>query len=104
MASTIRLKTRLRNGITTVRALIRHPMETGFHVNEETGELIPAHYITLVTVKHNDNIILSCDWSRAVSKNPYLSFMFEGAKEGDKLELSWVDTKNKTDSLETLIK
>lgn len=103
MASSIRLKTRLRDGITTVRAIIRHPMDTGFHTDEETGKLIPAYYIKQVTVKHNNKIIMSCDWSRAVSKNPYLSFMFEGAEAGDKLELSWIDTKNKTDSIETLI-
>jgi sulfur-oxidizing protein SoxZ len=104
MSSTIRLKTKSRNNITTVRAIIRHPMETGFRVDTDLGELVPAHYINLVTVKHNDQIILSCDWSRAVSKNPYLSFMFEGAKTGDKLELSWTDTKGQADTFETLIK
>lgn len=103
MASTIRLKTRLNDNITTVRAIIRHPMETGFRVDETSGELIPAHFIKLVTVKHNGQTVFTCDWSRAVSKNPYLSFMFEGAKVGDKLELSWLDTENKTDSLETVI-
>jgi sulfur-oxidizing protein SoxZ len=103
MSSTIRLKTKSRNNITTVRAIIRHPMETGFRFDTELEELVPAHYINLVTVKHNDHIILSCDWSRAVSKNPYLSFMFEGANIGDKLELSWTDTKGKTDTFETLI-
>lgn len=103
MNSSIRLKTKLRNNITTVRAIIRHPMETGFRIDDETGELIPAHFIKLVTVKHNNKMVLSCDWSRAVSKNPYLSFMFEGAKTGDKLELSWFDTKEKTDTFETVI-
>jgi sulfur-oxidizing protein SoxZ len=104
MASTIRLKTKIRNKVTTVRAIIRHPMETGFRVDEESGELVPAHFIKLVTVKHNNKVVLSCDWSRAVSKNPYLSFMFEGAEAGDKLELSWLDTNNETDTVETLIK
>jgi len=103
MTSTIRLKTKTRDGITTVRAIIRHPMETGFRVDTETSELVPAHYINQVTVKHNDHIIMSCDWSRAVSKNPYLSFMFKGANIGDKLELVWVDNKNNTDKIETLI-
>jgi sulfur-oxidizing protein SoxZ len=103
MASTIRLKTKTRNSITTVRAIIRHPMETGFRIDADSGELIPVHFINLVTVKHNDNTIFSCDWSRAVSKNPYLSFMFAGAKVGDKLQLSWVDTQGETDSIETLI-
>ena len=103
MASTIRLKTKTRNSITTVRAIFRHPMETGYRVDSETNELVDAHYITQVTVKHNNSPILSCDWSRAVSKNPYLSFMFKGANIGDKLELSWIDNKNNTDSIESLI-
>ena len=103
MSSTIRLKTKTRDGITTVRAVIRHPMETGYRKDNETGKLVLAHYINQVSVKHNDNIILSCDWSRAISKNPYLSFMFKGANIGDKLELAWVDNKNNTDSIETLI-
>jgi sulfur-oxidizing protein SoxZ len=103
MASSIRLKTKTRDGVTTVRAIIRHPMETGFRIDSDSGELVPAHYINKVSVKHNDNIVLSCDWSRAVSKNPYLSFMFKGANIGDKLELAWIDNKNNTDTIETLI-
>ena len=58
MASTIRLKTKIRNNITTVRAIIRHPMETGFRISDETGKLVPEHYIKKVLVKHN-NIIMS---------------------------------------------
>ena len=103
MASSIRLKTKTSNGLTTVRAIIRHSMETGFRIDSETSELVPAHYINEVIVKHNGNVIMSCDWSRAVSKNPYLSFMFKGANVGDKLVLSWSDNKNNTDSIETLI-
>ena len=103
MESTIRLKTKIRDNVTTVRAIIRHPMETGFRVSDETGKLIPEHYIKNVLVKHNDNIILSCDWSRAVSKNPYLSFMFENSKAGDKIVISWFDTEGNTDILETVI-
>ena len=94
MASTIRLKTKIRNNITTVRAIIRHPMETGFRISDETGKLVP---------EHNNNIIFSCDWSRAVSKNPYLSFMFENSKVGDKIEIAWFDTEGKNETLETLI-
>ncbi len=103
MSSTIRLKTKIRDDITTVRAIIRHPMETGFRIDNATNALVPAHYINEVTVAHNGNIIMSCDWSRAVSKNPYLSFMFKGAKTGDKLELRWRDNENNTDSITTRI-
>jgi len=103
MASTIRLKTKTRDSITTVRAILRHPMETGFRVDSETDELVDAHFINQVSVKHNNSLILSCDWSRAVSRNPYLSFKFKGANIGDKLELTWIDNKNNSDSIETLI-
>jgi len=103
MASTIRLKSKTRNNITTVRAIIRHPMETGFRIDNETGERVPQHYIKKILVKHNSKVIFSCDWSRAVSKNPYLSFMFKNSKIGDKIEITWFDSKDNTDSLETVI-
>ena len=50
MSSTIRLKSKTRNNITTVRAIIRHPMETGFRIDNETGEPVPQHYIKNVLV------------------------------------------------------
>ena len=103
MASTIRLKSKTRNNITTVRAIIRHPMETGFRIDDETGDRVPQHYIKKILVKHNTKIIFSCDWSRAVSKNPYLSFMFKNSNIGDKIEITWFDSKDNTDSLETVI-
>ena len=103
MASTIRLKSKTRNNITTVRAIIRHPMETGFRIDIETGERVPQHYIKKILVKHNAKVIFACDWSRAVSKNPYLSFMFKNSKIGDKIEITWFDSKDNTDSLETVI-
>jgi sulfur-oxidizing protein SoxZ len=42
-------------------------------------------------------------WGPAVSKNPYLSFKFKGAKVGDSLKLSWVDNKGENDSTETQV-
>jgi sulfur-oxidizing protein SoxZ len=103
MASTIRLKSKTRNNITTVRVIIRHPMETGFRIDIETGERVPQHYIKKILVKHNAKVIFSCDWSRAVSKNPYLSFMFKNSNIGDKIEMIWFDSNDNTDSLETVI-
>ncbi|MFL2556203.1 MAG: thiosulfate oxidation carrier complex protein SoxZ [Gammaproteobacteria bacterium] len=103
MASTIRLKTKIRDDITTIRLIVRHPMETGFRVDDETSELVPEHYIKKISFEHNDKLIFSCDWSRAVSKNPYLSFMFKNSKVGDKIKITWLDNLGNTDSLESLI-
>lgn len=101
--SGIRIRTRLRDDIAQVRSILRHPMETGFRVNKETAEPIPAHYIKTVTVTHNDNIIMECDWSRAVSKNPYLAFEFSGAKKGDKIVLTWIDNLGLSETSEAVI-
>ena len=100
MTSSIKVRTSMRDGITTVRAIIRHPMHTGYESDPDTGELIPAHFIENVTAYHGDKIILRCDWSRAISTNPYLSFEFSGAQAGDILRITWLDNMGETDSLE----
>ena len=43
--STIKMRSKESNGVVTVKALIKHPMETGQRKNKKTGDMIPAHYI-----------------------------------------------------------
>ncbi|MFZ0468027.1 MAG: thiosulfate oxidation carrier complex protein SoxZ [Thiogranum sp.] len=102
MAS-IKIRAKLSDGVTTVKALIQHPMETGQRKDKKTGKLIPAHFIQEVTCEHNGNNVMTALWGPAVSKNPYLSFKFKGAKVGDSLKLSWVDNKGENDSTETQV-
>ena len=42
---TIKLRAKLKNGVTTVRSLMLHPMETGLRKDKKTGKAMPAHYI-----------------------------------------------------------
>ncbi len=79
-------------------------METGLRKDKKTGKKIPAHFIQEVTCEYNGSNVLTAHWGAAVSKNPYLSFKFKGAKSGDKLKISWVDNKGKSDSTEAKIK
>ena len=81
MAS-IKIRAKLSDGVTTVKALIQHPMETGQRKDKKTGKLIPAHFIQEVTCEHNGTNVMTALWGPAVSKNPYLSFKFKGAKVG----------------------
>ena len=98
MASTIRIMARAGDGgLVDVKSLIHHPMDSGL-VKDSSGKLIPAHYIKTVTFKHNGKVVLLAEWSRAVSKDPFLGFRFNGGKSGDELEASWVDNKGKSDS------
>ena len=104
MASTIRPRVYIEGGVTTVKALISHPMETGIRKDKKTGKRIPAHYIEEFTVKHNDQIILNGLLGPAVSKNPFIQFMFKTGKIGDTIELSWSDNKGNSDSIQSEIK
>ena len=103
MAKSIRIRAS-GAGETTVKALITHPMETGLRKNKKTGKKIPAHHIQTVSGKHNGKEVVVAEWGPAVSKNPYLSFQFAGAKKGDKVELTWTDNKGESSSTEVTIK
>lgn len=98
--TSVKLKAKaLEGGLVEVKALMTHPMETGLRKDSETGELVPAHYITEVVVTANDKEVLKTNWGGSVSKNPYLAFSYKGAV-GDKVKLTWKDNKDATDSAE----
>ena len=100
----IRLRASNKGGVATVKALITHPMETGQRKNKKTGKKIPAHFIQAVSGKHNGKEVLLAEWGPAVSKNPYISFQFAGAKKGDSVEISWSDNKGGSESASTKVR
>ena len=102
--STIKIRAKAKNGVTTIKTLINHPMETGLRKDKKTGENIPAHFITEVTAKHNGQVVMTANWAAAISKNPYLSCKFKGGAAGEKVKISWVDNQGQADSLEAAIK
>lgn len=102
MAS-IKMRAKADGGVTTIKALVSHPMETGTRKDKKSGNLIPAHFIQEVVVEHKGNAVMTANWGPAISKNPYLSFRFSGGAAGDTVKLSWVDNKGEKDSAETTI-
>ena len=103
MAS-IKVRAKAKDGVTTVKSLISHPMDSGLRKNSKTGELIPANHVTEVMAEHNGNTVMSANWGGGISKNPYLSFKFSGGAAGDTIKISWVDNMGKSDSAEAKIK
>jgi sulfur-oxidizing protein SoxZ len=97
---TIRIRAELSGDVTDVKALINHPMETGQRKDSKTGQLVPAHFIQEVNCQINGHDVMTAQWGPAVSKNPYLSFQYKGAKKGDKIKISWVDNKGDKDTEE----
>jgi len=104
MAGKHRARATNKGGVTTVKAIINHPMETGLRKNKATGKKIPAHFIQELNVKHNGKTVLSALFGPAISKNPLLHFTFKGGKSGDKIDISWSDNKDMKDSLSTAIR
>ena len=98
--SSIKVRAKLKNGACEVKALIKHPMETGLRKDKKTGKVIPAHFIQEISCKHNGNEVMNALWGTAISTNPYVSFILDGAKKGDVITLSWVDNTGAKDTSE----
>lgn len=96
--NTIKIRAKVKGNTCTVKALIKHKMETGLRKDKKTGKTIPAHFIQEVKCDHNGSNVMTADWGISISSNPYLSFQFDGAKSGDTVTLSWVDNKGEKDS------
>jgi sulfur-oxidizing protein SoxZ len=90
----IRMRAKEQGGLVTVKALVKHEMETGQR-KDAKGNVIPAHFIQQITAKANGEVVMEAQWSPAVSKNPYLAFQYDG-KKGDTIEIAMIDNEGKT--------
>ena len=66
--SSIKMRAKSKDGVTTIKALISHPMETGLRKDKKTGKVIPAHFIQEVVCEHKGNTVLTANWGGAISK------------------------------------
>lgn len=90
MAKKMKMRARFKDGMTTVKVLMHHPMETGRRKAED-GATIPAHFIQLVTAVWEGKTVLESQWGTGISKNPYLTFQLNQAKVGDTVTITWQD-------------
>ena len=95
MADPMRIRAAFRDGVTNVKILMSHEMETGQR-KDASGNLVPAHFIQSVTATHQGKVVLSAQWGPAVTKNPFLEFSFKGGQKGDKISVNWVDNKGES--------
>ncbi len=98
----MKMRAKLKGEITEVKVIVSHPMETG-RKKDDFGQIIPAHFIQLVTVTLNDKPVLEVQWGTGISKNPYLTFYVKGAKVGDKITVTWHDNLGETASGEIVV-
>ena len=102
MADPMKIRATLAGDATEVKVLMNHEMETGQRKDAQ-GKTVPAWFIQNVTATWNGKTVLSAQWGPAISKNPFLSFRFKGGAKGDKVQVTWVDTKGETRTDEATI-
>ena len=97
MAKKTKIRAKESGGTVTAKVLMSHPMETGLRKDKKTGKKIPAHFIQEVVAKAGDKTVMEAYWGPAISKNPYLSFKYQGAK-GEMLTISWIDNQGESET------
>lgn len=81
-------RTSIRAGdVVTLKAMISHPMETGFR-RTETGQEIPRNIIRQFTCRYDGEVAFSCDFHPAIAANPFLAFSLQATRSA-KLEFIW---------------
>lgn len=90
MADPMRVRAIEAGGVTEVKILMKHDMETGLR-KDSAGKLVPAHFIQHVSVKHKDREVLAAQFGASISKDPFLAFKFKGGVKGEKVVVTWLD-------------
>jgi sulfur-oxidizing protein SoxZ len=80
-------RTARRGEVVEIKALILHPMETGFRPGPN-GRIIPRNIIERFTATWNGAEIFSMEMSPAIAANPFVSF-FARADESGTVILRW---------------
>ncbi|MDD4914185.1 MAG: thiosulfate oxidation carrier complex protein SoxZ [Methylococcales bacterium] len=95
----IKIRTQQIGDQTEIRLLIRHPMENGRN-RDANGELIPAHFIVELDIRHNKNPVILVHMAGSIARNPFFSFRLNNAANGDIITASWTDNRQLSDSVE----
>jgi sulfur-oxidizing protein SoxZ len=72
-----------------IRVSIRHPMETGYRV-DDVGKPIPRNTIRELTCRCAGTLVLRANLGSGIGANPYLRFFATASESGD-VVFEWVD-------------
>lgn len=75
--------------IIELKALIQHPMESGFRRGSR-GEVIARDIITKFECLYEGEVVFEADFFPAVAANPFLTFHTRAVRTGT-LEFRWTD-------------
>ena len=78
-----------RGEVVVVRALLSHPMESGFR-NDQAGQPIPRHIVHRFVVRFEGEEVFVAELSPGVSANPFFQFTLLAERSGE-LTFEWHD-------------
>jgi len=87
-------KTAKRGEVVEVKAMIAHPMETGYRVGPN-GANIPRDIIRRFTCTYDGEEVFSADLFPAVSANPFIALTLVATTSGI-VEFAWTDDGGET--------
>ena len=102
MGNPMKIRAANKDGVTEVKVLVSHEMETGQR-KDAAGAIVPGWFITELVAKHGVKVVLTSEFGPSVSKNPYLAFKFKGGAKGEKVTVSWKDNKGDSRTDEAVI-
>ncbi len=77
MGNPMKIRAAVKDGVTEVKILMQHEMETGMRKDAD-GVLVPAWFITEVKAQYQGRTVLEAQFGQSVSKNPYSDVPFQG--------------------------
>ena len=76
-----------RGAVIEIRALIGHPMETGYRPGAD-GQVLGRDIIRRFTCRYNGEIVFAAELHQAIAANPYIAF-YTVALDSGSLEFTW---------------
>lgn len=80
-------KTAKRGEVIEIRALIGHPMETGYRPGAD-GKVLARDIVRRFSCRYNGEQVFAAELHPAISANPYIAF-FTVASASGTLEFKW---------------
>lgn len=87
--------------IIEIKALIRHPMETGYRVDAR-GQPIQRHIVQRFTVTYGDEEVFRMDLTQGVAANPFIAFHTVATRSGE-LVFTWEDDRGEVVTVSKLL-
>ena len=89
-------KTAKKGEVVDIRAMIAHPMETGYRMGPN-GVAIPRNILTRLVCTYNGAEVFAADFFPAMSANPFVSFSLVATESGT-VAFEWTGDAGQTET------